>query len=115
MGPLKGFRILEFAGIGPGPHASMLLSDMGATVLRLERPAASGLGLDRPIKLNFINRGRKSVVMDLKAPQGVALALSLVQRCDALIEGFRPGTMERLGLGPETCLQVNPKIGRAHV
>ena len=110
MGPLKGFRILEFAGIGPGPHASMLLSDMGATVLRLERPTASGLGLERPTKLNFINRGRKSVVMDLKAPQGVALALSLVQRCDALIEGFRPGTMERLGLGPETCLQVNPKL-----
>jgi len=110
MGPLKGFRVLEFAGIGPGPHASMLLSDMGATVLRLERPTASGLGLDRPTKLNFLNRGRKSVVLDLKAPEGVALALSLVKRADALIEGFRPGTMERLGLGPEPCLQANPKL-----
>lgn len=110
MGPLQGFRIVEFAGIGPGPHASMLLSDMGATVLRLERPTASGLGLERPVKLNFLNRGRKSVVLDLKQPAGVALALSLVARADALIEGFRPGTMERLGLGPAECMSVNPKL-----
>lgn len=110
MGPLDGFRIVEFAGIGPGPHASMLLSDMGATVLRLERPTDSGLGLDRPVKLNFLNRGRKSVVLDLKSAAAVALALSLVERADALIEGFRPGTMERLGLGPEACWKVNPRL-----
>jgi alpha-methylacyl-CoA racemase len=110
MGPLQGFRIVEFAGIGPGPMAGMLLSDMGATVLRLERPTASGLGLNRPTRLNFLNRGRRSVVLDLKQPQGVALALSLVGKADALIEGFRPGTMERLGLGPAECLQANPRL-----
>jgi alpha-methylacyl-CoA racemase len=110
MGPLEGIRIVEFAGIGPGPMAAMLLADMGATVLRVERPTASGLGLPRPARLSFLNRGRRSVVVDLKQPQGVALALALTARADALIEGFRPGTMERIGLGPEACRRVNPRL-----
>lgn len=109
-GVLSGFRIVEFAGIGPGPMAAMLLSDMGATVLRLERPQASGLGLPRPTELNFLNRGRRSVVVDLKSAAGIALALELVSRADALIEGFRPGVMEKLGLGPDACLQVQPRL-----
>jgi alpha-methylacyl-CoA racemase len=110
MGVLHGIRIVEFAGIGPGPMAAMLLADMGATVLRLERPTPSGLGLERPTRLNFLNRGRRSVVIDLKRRAGVDLALALVARADALIEGFRPGTMERLGLGPQSCLTVNPSL-----
>lgn len=110
MGALTGIRVVEFAGIGPGPMAGMLLADMGATVLRIERPARSDLGLDRPDRLNFLNRSRGSVVSDLKTPPGVALALSLVERADALIEGFRPGTMERLGLGPDICLQRNRNL-----
>lgn len=77
MGPLKGLRIIELAGIGPGPMAAMLLADMGATVLRVERPTPSGLGLDRPARLNFLNRGRRSVVVDLKRPEGVALSGAL--------------------------------------
>lgn len=110
MGALRSIKVVEFAGIGPGPMAAMLLADMGATVLRIERPAPSGLGLSRPIRLSFLNRGRRSVVLDLKRPEGVALALSLVARSDALIEGFRPGTMERLGLGPQVCLEANPRL-----
>lgn len=110
MGPLAGFNVVEFSGIGPGPMAAMLLADLGATVLRLERPQPSGLGLDRPTRLTFLNRGRKSVVVDLKKPAGVALAIELVSRADALIEGFRPGTMERLGLGPDACLARNPRL-----
>ena len=110
MGPLNGLKVLEFAGIGPGPMAAMLLADMGATVLRLERPEPSGLGLNRPTQLNFLNRGRRSVVADLKCPQGVSMALSLLEKSDALIEGFRPGTMERLGLGPDECLARNPRL-----
>ena len=90
--------------------AAMLLSDMGAQVLRLDRPNPSGLGLDRPTRLTFLNRGRRSVIVDLKKPDGIELALSLVARSDAIIEGFRPGTMERLGLGPDPCLAKNPKL-----
>lgn len=110
MGPLNGLRIVEFSGIGPGPMAAMLLSDMGAQVLRLERPKPSGLGLERPTRLTFLNRGRRSIIVDLKSPDGVALALSLIERSDALIEGFRPGAMERLGLGPDQCLAQNPGL-----
>ncbi|MBO0753873.1 MAG: CoA transferase, partial [Bradyrhizobiaceae bacterium] len=110
MGPLSGYRILEFAGIGPGPMCAMLLADMGATVLRLDRPGPAGLGIERPENFNLLNRGRVSVLIDLKSKEGVALALDLVTRADALIEGFRPGTMERLGLGPELCLARNPRL-----
>jgi alpha-methylacyl-CoA racemase len=110
MGPLAGFRILEFAGIGPGPMCAMLLADMGATVLRLDRPVSAGLGIERPENFNLLSRGRVSALIDLKAKEGIALALDLVARADALIEGFRPGTMERLGLGPEPCLARNGRL-----
>src|SRR4051812_29964039 len=109
-GPLAGFRILEFAGIGPAPMAAMLLADLGATVLRLDRTEPSGLGFELPEKFQLLNRSRPSLAIDLKQPEGVALALDLVGAADALIEGFRPGTMERLGLGPDVCLQHNPGL-----
>ena len=110
MGPLTGFRIIEFAGIGPAPMAAMLLADMGATVLRLDRTGPSGLGVQIPEHLQLLHRSRPSLGVDLKRPEGVALALDLVAAADALIEGFRPGTMERLGLGPEPCLARNPRL-----
>jgi alpha-methylacyl-CoA racemase len=110
MGPLAGIRVLEFEAIGPGPFAGMLLADMGADVLLVDRPSASGLGLKRERWMDVMLRGRRSVTLDLKAPGAAAAALALVARADALIEGFRPGVMERLGLGPEACLEANPKL-----
>jgi len=109
-GPLAGVRILEIAGIGPAPLCAMILADMGATVLRVERPEPSGLGLDRPTPFNLANRSRHSAIVDLKKPAGVETALALLEKADALIEGFRPGTMERLGLGPDACLERNPRL-----
>jgi alpha-methylacyl-CoA racemase len=109
-GPLSGVRILEFEAIGPGPFAGMLLADMGADVLLVDRPAASDLGLKRERWMDVMLRGRRSVTLDLKAPGAATAALELVARADALIEGFRPGVMERLGLGPEACLKANPKL-----
>lgn len=109
-GPLTGLRIVEFAGIGPAPFCAMLLADMGAEVVRLDRLEPSGLGIPKPARFELMNRGRRSVAIDLKQPEGVACALDLVGKADALIEGFRPGTMERLGLGPEVCLARNPKL-----
>ncbi len=105
MGPLAGIRIVEFAGIGPGPFAAMLLSDMGADVIRIDRK-----GGRVPHKTEITYRGRKSVTLDLKKPEAVEAALKLIARADALVEGFRPGVMERLGLGPEPCLARNPKL-----
>jgi alpha-methylacyl-CoA racemase len=110
MGPLAGIRVVEFAGIGPGPMCAMLLADMGATVLRLERQSPSGLGVPKAARFDLLNRGRLSASVDLKSAAGVELALDLVARADALIEGFRPGTMERLGLGPTVCLERNPGL-----
>jgi len=110
MGPLAGIRVLEFEAIGPGPFAGMLLADMGADVLLVDRPAASDLGLKRERWMDVMLRGRRSVTLDLKAPGAAAAALELASRADALIEGFRPGVMERLGLGPEACLKANPKL-----
>jgi alpha-methylacyl-CoA racemase len=110
MGPLAGIRVVEFAGIGPSPMAAMLLADMGATVLRLDRVEPSGLGLPKPARYDLIMRGRQSLKVDLKHPLGLALAQSLVKKADALIEGFRPGTMERLGLGPDAMLNSNPRL-----
>jgi alpha-methylacyl-CoA racemase len=110
MGPLTGFRVIEFAGIGPAPMAAMLLADLGATVLRLDRTGPSDLGVKLPERLQLLHRSRPSLGVDLKRPEGVALALDLVAEADALIEGFRPGTMERLGLGPEPCLKRNPRL-----
>jgi len=109
-GPLSGVKVLEFEAIGPGPFAGMLLADMGADVLLVDRPASSDLGIARERWMDVMLRGRRSVTLDLKTKDGAAAALELVARADALIEGFRPGVMERLGLGPEVCLKVNPKL-----
>ena len=106
MGPLKGIRVIEMAGIGPGPFCAMMLSDMGAEVVRIDRLNQKGKGS----RANVLNRGRRSLALDLKNPQGVETALTLIEQADVLIEGFRPGVMERLGLGPEICLQRNPKL-----
>jgi alpha-methylacyl-CoA racemase len=110
MGPLKGVKVLEIASIGPGPFAAMMLSDMGAEVLRIDRIIQEReIDLEEADK-DILNRGRKSVSIDLKKPAGVEAVLRLAERSDALIEGFRPGVMERLGLGPEVCLKRNPRL-----
>jgi alpha-methylacyl-CoA racemase len=109
-GPLAGVRVVEFAGIGPGPLCGMLLADMGAQVLRIDRTVPSGLGIGRPADFDLTRRGKRTLQIDLKQPAGLALARALVQRADALVEGFRPGTMERIGLGPDVCLQDNPRL-----
>jgi alpha-methylacyl-CoA racemase len=110
QGPLGGMKVVEFAGIGPGPMCGMLLADLGAEVLRVDRLAPSGLGIERAPKFDLLNRGKRSIAVDLKAAEGVAFARRLVACSDALIEGFRPQTMERLGLGPEPCLAQQPKL-----
>ena len=110
MGPLAGIKVVELAGIGPGPMCAMLLADLGATVLRIDRPEPSDLGIPRPLRYDLLLRGRRSLALDLKRPEGKALALRLVERADALIEGFRPGVTERLGLGPDDCLARNPRL-----
>ncbi|TCT03854.1 CaiB/BaiF CoA transferase family protein [Aquabacter spiritensis] len=110
MGPLHGIKIIEFGAIGPGPFCAMMLSDMGAEVLRLDRIDPPELGLKRETRFATLNRGRRSVAMDLKADGAAAAVLRLVAGADALIEGFRPGVMERLGLGPEACLSANPRL-----
>lgn len=115
MGPLEGLKVVEFAGIGPAPMAAMLLAEQGASVLRLERPGTSDLGLWRPRRFDLLLRGRPAIVVDLKSEKGRALALSLVERADAVIEGFRPGVMERLALGPEVCLEKNPRLAYGRV
>ncbi len=109
-GPLSGLKIIEFSGIGPGPMCAMILADLGATVLRIDRKQPEILGIPRPLKYNTLLRNRQVINLDLKDPDAVSLVLELVRNADALIEGFRPGTMERLGLGPEHCLSTNPAI-----
>lgn len=111
-GPLAGLKIIEFAGIGPGPFAAMLFADMGAEVVRVERRgmARRPLSLLNAGPFDVLNRGRRAIAIDLKRPGGVQVALRLVKQADALIEGFRPGVMERLGLGPDICLQCNPRL-----
>jgi len=104
-GPLAGIKVIEFAGIGPGPFAAMLLSDMGAEVIRIDRKGAR-----EGSKYDTTRRGRRSVSLDLKMANGAAAALRLIARADALIEGFRPGVMERLGLGPDACFKHNTKL-----
>ncbi|MCW2885180.1 MAG: L-carnitine dehydratase/bile acid-inducible protein [Streptosporangiaceae bacterium] len=107
-GPLAGVRVIELAGIGPGPFAAMLLADLGAEVIRVDRASAvkpvHGAGTE------FTNRGKRSIGVDLKSEQGKEVVLRLVEQADVLIEGFRPGVTERLGLGPEQCLERNPKL-----
>ena len=110
MGPLSGLRVVEFEAIGPGPFAGMMLADMGADVLLLDRPGDSDLGIGRERRFDALLRGRRSLVVDLKTPAGVAAALSVCDKADALIEGFRPGVMERLGLGPDVVLARNPRL-----
>jgi alpha-methylacyl-CoA racemase len=110
MGPLAGIRIVEFAGIGPAPMAAMLCADLGANVIRIDRLAPSGLGIGMPTRFGLLSRGRPSVAIDLKHKDGIALAADLIDKADALIEGFRPGTMERLGLGPKEALARNPRL-----
>ena len=106
MGPLKGIKIIEMAGIGPGPFAGMLLADMGAEVILVERKAD-------PNKMRLpdcSSRGKRSIALNLKSPEGIKTLLGLVEKADVLFEGFRPGVMERLGIGPEVCMARNPKL-----
>jgi alpha-methylacyl-CoA racemase len=110
MGPLQGIRVLEFEAIGPGPFAGMLLADMGADVLVVDRPDSTDLGLKRERWYDVMMRGKRSVTLDLKSSSAREAALALIGRADALIEGFRPGVMERLGLGPVLALERNPKL-----
>lgn len=110
MGPLHGMKVVEFEGIGPGPMCAMLLADLGAEVLLIERVTPSQLGQQRPLKYNLTRRNRSVIALDLKKPEAVAVARKLVSSADALIEGFRPGVMERLGLGPEVCMEDNPRL-----
>ena len=106
MGPLKGLKIIEMAGIGPGPFCGMVLADLGAEIIRVDRASAIGTGS----KQEPSNRGKKSIAVDLKAKEGVEVVLKLVETADAIFEGFRPGVMERLGIGPDVCLARNERI-----
>jgi alpha-methylacyl-CoA racemase len=110
-GPLAGLRIIEMAGIGPAPFAAMLLADMGAEIIRVDRRDAADLGLPgRETKFEVLHRGRRSLAVDLKHERGRGVVKRLTAQADAIIEGFRPGVMERLGLGPDDLLAVNPKL-----
>ncbi|MFE1251312.1 CaiB/BaiF CoA transferase family protein [Streptomyces sp. NPDC058735] len=107
-GPLTGVRVVEMAGIGPGPFAAMLLADLGADVVRVDRPGGPGLGIDPACDVT--NRNKRSVVVDLKAPDGPERVLDLAARADILVEGYRPGVAERLGVGPGDCHARNPRL-----
>ncbi|MFF8533052.1 CaiB/BaiF CoA transferase family protein [Streptomyces sp. NPDC015532] len=107
-GPLAGVRVVELAGIGPGPFAAMLLADLGADVVRVDRPGGAGLGVDPAHDIT--NRNKRSVIIDLKAEDGASRVLDLAERADILIEGYRPGVAERLGVGPEDCRARNPAL-----
>ncbi|WP_353945938.1 CaiB/BaiF CoA-transferase family protein [Streptomyces sp. HUAS MG91] len=107
-GPLAGVRVVELAGIGPGPFAAMVLADLGADVVRVDRPGGSGLGINP--EFDITNRNKRSVLVDLKAEGGVERVLGLVDRADILIEGYRPGVAERLGVGPADCHARNPRL-----
>ena len=109
-GPLSGYRIIEIAGIGPGPFAAMMLADMGAEVIRVERAQSVRGQAPDGAHWDVLLRGRRNVAIDLKNPEGVEALLTLVEHADALIEGFRPGVMERLGIGPDVCVARNPKL-----
>ncbi len=110
MGPLDGVRVIELAGIGPGPFTAMALSDMGADVIRIDRSVAARGGDPADPPRDVLTRGRRSVALDLKHPDGVETLLRLIDGADALVEGFRPGVTERLGFGPDVCLARNPKL-----
>jgi alpha-methylacyl-CoA racemase len=110
MGPLAGLRIIEMAGIGPAPFCAMLLADMGAEVLRVDRLAASDLGIHVPSRFDLLNRNKRSLAIDIKSESGKQTVRRLIDRADVLIEGFRPGVMERLGLGPDACQASNARL-----
>lgn len=110
MGPLAGLRVIELASIGPGPFCAMLLADQGAQVVRIDRVEPGGLGVPMPPAYDVAGRSRRSVALDFKQPAGREAALRLIDRADVLIEGWRPGVAERLGLGPEDCLARNPAL-----
>ena len=110
MGPLQGLKVIELAGIGPCPMCAMLLAELGADVVRVDRVTDSGLGIGMAPQFHLLNRSRPSIAVDLKHPDGVETVLRLVEGADALIEGFRPGVTERLGLGPEHCAARNPRL-----
>jgi alpha-methylacyl-CoA racemase len=110
MGPLAGITVIEIAGIGPGPYCGMLLADLGADVIRIDRARSVAGGDPARPPADLLARGRRSVGVDLKSPDGVEVVLSLVERADVLFEGFRPGVAERLGIGPDECLARNPKL-----
>ena len=110
MGPLQGITVLELAGIGPGPFCAMLLADMGADVIRVDRAGNVMGGDPESPPADVLNRGRRSVGVDLKSPEGVETVLSLVEKADVLMEGFRPGVTERMGIGPDDCFARNPKL-----
>ncbi|MBV1876982.1 MAG: CoA transferase [Pseudomonadales bacterium] len=109
MGPLEGLKIIELQGIGPGPFCGMMLADMGAEVIRVDRTGAAG-GIARAERYDLLARGRRSIRLNLKSDEGKAVLLRMVEKCDGLIEGFRPGVIERLGIGPEVLLAKNPAI-----
>ncbi|MEA3179157.1 MAG: alpha-methylacyl-CoA racemase [Gammaproteobacteria bacterium] len=110
MGPLKGVKVVEFAGIGPASFAGMLLADLGAGVVRIERLSGTAMPISVEPRRDLMSRGRKSVALNLRSPQAIEVASRIVRGSDLLIEGFRPGVMERLGLGPERCLELNPRL-----
>jgi alpha-methylacyl-CoA racemase len=110
MGPLSGIKVIEIAGIGPGPFCGMMLSDMGAEVLRVDRAQSVRPDQVSEPSLDLLARGRRSVGVDLKNPKGVEAVLRLAEHADVLYEGFRPGVMERLGLGPDVCLERSPRL-----
>lgn len=110
MGPLHGVRVVEMSNIGPGPFCGMLLADLGAEVVSVQRLAAGDLGFDIGLRYDLLNRSKQAVAIDLKSSEGVAVVKEMVAGADMLIEGFRPGVMERLGLGPEICQEINPRL-----
>src|SRR5882724_2003651 len=109
-GPLSGVKVLELASIGPGPFCGMMLADMGADVLRVDRLEPTDLGLPLEPRYDIMARGRRSIGLDLKRPDAITTVLALVEKADVLIEGFRPGVTERLGLGPDACCARNPRL-----
>ena len=108
MGTLSGIKVIELTGLGPGPFCAMMLGDMGADVVRIDRIGGHPSTLDA--RKNILDRSRRSVGINLKSTDGIATALRLIDQADALVEGFRPGVMERLGLGPDICLARNPRL-----
>ena len=110
MGPLTGTRVIEMAGIGPAPFCAMMLADMGAEVIRVDRREKADLGIVRAPAFEVMNRGRRTIALDIKKPEAVSIVKQLVRDADAIIEGFRPGVMERLGLGPEVLAEINPRL-----